>query len=207
MVVAVRWRGDHTLFVRISDRERVLGVGSPTGPYLIGASGILIRGVLEVEPWSQGASPGHMQGSRAARHPRLRSRGYSMGTKGERRLQEGGATRSAARSLSCATGRGMLRARWLRSSAWLAATGGTTRADRLPLRGLYGTCTACLRMLPTYRASLHAGGQPKADISTRHHPRTFPYQFSTVPLDRPRRDPYHCSPSGRGCGCPHRLVA
>ena len=98
MVVAVRWRGDHTLFVRISDRERVLGVGSPTGPYLIGASGILIRGVLEVVPWSQGASPGHTQGSRAARHPRLRSRGYSMGTKGERRLQEGGATRSASRS-------------------------------------------------------------------------------------------------------------
>lgn len=98
MVVAVRWRGDHTLVVRISDRERVLGVGSPTGPYLIGASGIPIRGVLEVEPWSQGASPGHMQGSRAARHPRLRGRGYSMGTRGERRLQEGGATRSAARS-------------------------------------------------------------------------------------------------------------
>lgn len=46
-----------------------------------------------------------------------------------------------------------------------------------------------------------------ADISIRHHPRTFLHGFDTLRVDRPRRDPYHCSPSGRGCGCPHRLVA
>lgn len=36
VAVVVGWCGDHTLLVRISDRERVLGVGFPAGSYLIG---------------------------------------------------------------------------------------------------------------------------------------------------------------------------
>lgn len=54
VAVVVGWCGDHTLLVRISDRERVLGVGFPAGSYLIGASVIPIRGVLMVEPRARG---------------------------------------------------------------------------------------------------------------------------------------------------------